>query len=58
MIMDILVVSSEFSVNTDLPCRHETYGNTVTFNLVPINNYHIGAGDFNSVNLTGLLAIL
>jgi hypothetical protein len=57
MRMDILVVSYEFSVNTNLPLRHEIFGNTVAFNLVAINIYCTGTGDFNSASLTGLLAI-
>jgi hypothetical protein len=58
MRMDVLVVSYEFSVNTDLLCRHEKFGNTVAFNLVAIKIYCIGTGDFNSASLTGLLALL
>jgi hypothetical protein len=55
--MDMLVLAFESSVNTDLPCRHETFGNTVALNLVGINVYFIGTGDFNSANPTGLFAI-
>jgi hypothetical protein len=50
----MLVLSFEFSVNTDLPCRHETFGKTVVLNLVAINVYCIGTGDLNSANPTQL----